>query len=343
MEKSKKTIYILLSTLTIIVMLLIGAIYLFQLNPQKQPQVNGSEHSQNTMQTENSQSSTTEDGSQSTEDITTENATSTEETENTEDEEQTVVTPLPPLSYNEQVALDFVETPMKRTREEAILKIKELSRWYPALYFVYQNADLYPTELLLSGAGNPEMTDFMYGFLTTDGTVTGGFTDAEQPEDYPLFLQYDVRWGYSAYGSSGNLACTGCGPTCLSMAVFYLTGNRDCTPDAVAAYSLEHNHYIEVVGTAWALLNDYPAQFGLSSYQIKLREANLKAELDKGRVLICSVRPGDFTSSGHFIVIYGYDENGFKINDPKSVYRSRLSWTYEQIQDDIKATWTIGK
>lgn len=248
-----------------------------------------------------------------------------------------------PLSYVEQCELDYVATPEKRTREEAVEKLKELSRWYPGLYYVYKNEEQYPLELLLSGAGNPEMTDYLYGYLTSDGSVTGGFTDEEQPEDYPLLLQFDTRWGYMPYGSGGTVGSSGCGPTCLSMAVFYLTGNRECTPDAVAQYSLDEGYYVEGVGTAWTLLDNYPTEYGLTSTRISWSEANLKAELDKGNFIICSVRPGDFTSTGHFILIYGYDENGFKINDPKCVYRSRLTWTYDQIQDDIKAAWSVGK
>lgn len=247
-----------------------------------------------------------------------------------------------PLSYVEEIELEYVEQPLKRTPEEAVAKMYELSRWYPALYFVAQNADQYPEELLLSGAGNPEMADFLYGYLSSDGSTNGAFTEEEQPEDHPLLLQFDPRWGYMPYGSRGTVGSSGCGPTCLSMAIFYLTGDRTCTPDVISQYSLDREYYVEGVGTAWSLLTDYPAEFGLTSFQIPLREAKLKAELDKGRYLICSVRPGDFTSSGHFILIYGYDENGFKINDPKCVYRSRLSWTYEQIQDDIKATWSVG-
>lgn len=247
------------------------------------------------------------------------------------------------LSYNEEIELDFVETPAKRNREQALEKMKELSRWYPALYFVYENEERYPIEMILSGAGNPEMADFLYGYLTSGGTITGGFTDAEQPEDFPLFLQFDTRWGYLPYGSGGNVGSSGCGPTCLSMAVFYLTGNRDCTPGVIAQYSLDNGYYVDGIGTQWALMTQYPTNFGLNSHPLYWSEANVRNELDKGRVLICSVRPGDFTSGGHFIVIYGYDENGFKINDPKCVYRSGLSWTYNQIQDDIKAMWTIGK
>ena len=255
------------------------------------------------------------------------------------------VTPTTPRveSHVNKCELEFVPTPVKRNREEAIEHIKELSRWYPALYFVYQNADKYGNELIRSGAGNPEMTEFLYGYLTTDGSVTGGLSDEEQPEDHPLFLQFDLRWGYMPYGKTGNMGSSGCGPTCLAMAIFYLTGDRTCTPDAIARYSLEKGYYVEGVGTAWTLMTAAPKKYGLKSSQIKWSESKLKSELDKGNFIICSVRPGDFTSGGHFILIHGYDENGFKINDPKCVYRSRQTWTYTQIQDDIKGAWTIGK
>lgn len=262
--------------------------------------------------------------------------------ETTEVETETEIIAKEPLTYLEQCELDYVELPVKREREEAVAKIKELSRYFPALYHVYTNEEQYPIEILLSTAGNPEMTDFAYGYLTSDGSVTGGFTEDEQPEDYPLFLQWDIRWGYMPYGERGVVGSSGCGPTCLSMAVFYLTGSRDCTPDSIAQYSLDEGHYIDGVGTAWALLDNYPTEYGLTVTHPYISEETMKADLDKGNILICSVRPGDFTSEGHFIVIYGYDENGFKVNDPKCVYRSRLTWPYQQIKDDIKRIWSVG-
>ncbi len=246
-------------------------------------------------------------------------------------------------SYVELCELDYVPTPHKYTPDEAVQKIESMLETYPEVSVVIENADIYPDEVLKSLAGNPEMVNYAVNYLDKAGNIYGGFTEDEKPEDYPLFLQWDIRWGYMAYGSQGTVGSSGCGPACLAMAVYYLTGSPDCTPDAIAQYSLDTRYYIEGTGTAWALLDEYPTQFGLTVTHPSLSEANLKAELDKGNILICSCRPGDFTSEGHFIVIYGYDENGFKINDPKCVYRSRLSWTYDQIQDDIKRTWSIGQ
>lgn len=253
------------------------------------------------------------------------------------------LSPLAVENYGEVCGLDYVDYPVKRTVDEAVEKIKEMSETYPELAVVVENADLYPNELLKSLAGNPEMVHFAVNYLNSDGSITGGFTEDEKPEDYPLFLQWDIRWGYMQYGSEGVVGSTGCGPACLAMAVYYLTGNTECTPDAIAQYSLDTKYYVEGTGTAWALLDTYPTLYGLTVTNPALSEENLKAELDKGNILICSCRPGDFTSEGHFIVIYGYDEEEFKINDPKCVYRSNQTWTYTQIKDDIKRIWSVGK
>ena len=262
-----------------------------------------------------------------------------EETENTE-----TAKPNKELTYLEQCELDYVEPPVKRTLEEALEKIRQMSLYYPLLHIVYENAEVYNPSLIAALAGNPEMTDFAAGVLTREPVVTGGFRDDEIPEEYPLFLQWDIRWGYMPYGDTGgNMGSSGCGPTCLSMAIFYLTGDRSCTPDVVAKYSEDNGYYYSGAGTAWALLYDYPKLYGLTSTAVSKSESRLKSELDKGNILICSVKEGNFTSGGHFIVIYDYDENGFKVNDPKCVYTSRLTWTYQQIKNDFKQIWSIGR
>ena len=219
-----------------------------------------------------------------------------------------------------------------------------MSQYFPLLHIVYDNQEKYGNSLIIALAGNPEMADFAAGLLTREHVVTGGLREDEIPEDYPLFLQWDIRWGYVPYGGTGgNIGSSGCGPACLSMAVFYLTGNRECTPDAVAKYSEDNGYYVSGAGTAWSLLYDYPLIHNLTSVAVGKSEAKFKAELDKGNILICSVKDGNFTTGGHFILIYGYDENGFKVNDPKCIYRSRLTCTFTQIKNDIKHTWSIRR
>lgn len=245
-------------------------------------------------------------------------------------------------TYPQRVGLDYVEKPKKRTRAEAIEKIEELSLECPQLSYVVENEALYPDVLLTSVAENPEMADYMCGYPDSDGSVTGGFTEAELKQEYPLFLQFDPRWGYYPYGTT-VMAHSGCGPTCLSMAIFYLTGDESITPDAVGKYSMDNGYYVKNVGTAWALLDDYPIIHGLDSEMISVNEEAMNEKLEEGNILICSMRPGDFTSGGHFVVVYGVDEEGYKVNDPKCVYRSNQSWSYKELKKNIKGIWCIGE
>ena len=76
--------------------------------------------------------------------------------------------------------------------------------------------------------------------------------------------------------------------------------------------------------------------------EIGAEETAMKAELDAGRFLICAMKKGDFTAAGHFIVVYGYDESGFLVNDPNCVARSRRTWPFGQLQGQIRAIWSLG-
>ena len=102
---------------------------------------------------------------------------------------------------------------------------------------IYAERSKYPEELLAALAANQEMTDFVKGYLASDGTVTGGISEEEKGQSFPLFLQWDKRWGYSPYGRS-SICISGCGPTCLSMVIFSLTRDDHATPDALARFGI---------------------------------------------------------------------------------------------------------
>lgn len=159
--------------------------------------------------------------------------------------------------------------------------------------------------------------------------------------EVPLFLQWDKRWGYDDYGGE-CIARAGCGPTCLSMAYVYLSGNTDMNPRAVADFAVEQGYRTEE-GTSWDLWIQGAAALGLSGRQIALDEQRMKSSLDEGAVIICSMRPGDFTTTGHFILIRGYDGTGFFVNDPNSRANSKKIWEYETLEPQIKGIWALSK
>ena len=61
---------------------------------------------------------------------------------------------------------------------------------------IYADRESYPEALLTELAFNLEMTEFVQGYLTADMEAAGGFTEEEKKQDFPLFLQWDSRWGY---------------------------------------------------------------------------------------------------------------------------------------------------
>lgn len=228
------------------------------------------------------------------------------------------------------------------SEEEVEEKLAELSPEDADIAQIYANRDAYPEALLKALANNPEMTEFVKGYLTSDGSVTGGITDEEKEQEFPLFLQWDARWGYAPYGES-NIGISGCGPTCLSMVIFALTNDESATPDKLADYSMQNGYYVSGTGTAWTLMTEAPAAYGIAATELGLDEEKMEQYLDEGCPIICAMRPGDFTATGHFIVIYGYDENGFMVNDPNSRERSSRHWTFDTLRYQIKNLWAYEK
>lgn len=244
--------------------------------------------------------------------------------------------------YVDLCGLEDVRRPVKRTEREVMQRLKELSIDNELIRMIYDNADAYSQRMLEALANNPEMADFVAGYPEAQKEAQGGFTDSENAQEYPLFLQWDPRWGYVEYGDDGSIGLAGCGPTCLSMVCWYLLKDETLTPDFIGKYSMENGYYVWGTGTAWALLEDFPAMYGVDVSQPGISEEQMKEALDRNRILICSMSQGDFTTGGHFIVIYGYDKEGFRVNDSNCVARSRRSWSFEEIGDQIKQIWSYG-
>lgn len=245
--------------------------------------------------------------------------------------------------YPESCRLDSVDPPKKRTRREVLDRLEKLGEDSGLIADIYQNRSDYPDKLLEALANNPEMADFVSRWQGLQKAAQGGLTDSEAAQDFPLFLQWDPRWGYVEYGDESCIGLAGCGPTCLSMVLYYLTGDESITPDRVGEYSMENGCYIPGTGTAWVLMEVMPWEYGIDVRQPSASEGEMKAALDAGAVIILSMGPGEFTAAGHFIVVYGYDRDGFMVNDPNCVARSRAQWSYSEIGKQIKHMWVFSE
>lgn len=253
------------------------------------------------------------------------------------------------LLWNQDVDQDN-SSPVLASAQEVISAGGELNLTNSSekIKYIQSHTNLYPEELLDLLSRNVETVDFVYSYpnlveagLNTEKTVDNVILTKEEVENkHPLFLQWDSRWGAIPYGSS-MMALSGCGPTCLSMAVVGLTGNEEATPAAVARFSMEQGYYIEGTGTAWSLMSEGCANYGLTSQEISLSEEEMAQKLEEGCMLICSVSKGDFTQTGHFIVICGYENGWFEVNDPNSITRSKAKWKFDRLEGQIRNIWAM--
>ena len=209
---------------------------------------------------------------------------------------------------------------------------------------ILANADLYPEELIKDLKRNPEILEFVWGYLTAKPQAAGGITEAEKPQPVPLLLQWDARWGYVPYGKH-NIGISGCGPTCLSMVLYSLTGDKSLTPDFLAQRAMNEGYYVDGVGTSWSFLTNVCKDYGVKAALTEIiTPEKIKEYTDAGGLIICSMGPGDFTDTGHFIVIRGISDTGkILINDPFSKANTEKEWEYETVATQMKQSWAYTK
>ncbi len=201
----------------------------------------------------------------------------------------------------------------------------------------------YPQSLIDLLERNPETLDFVLNYpLLHDEANTIDLSEYENSRDIPLFLQWDKQWGYITYGDD-VAGITACGPMCLSMATFYLTGNNAYSPDNMIAFAQENGYYVPGSGSSWTLISEGAVKLGFDVTEIPLDKDRIFKNLEVDNPIICVMGPGDFTTTGHFIVLTGLENEMLQINDPNSIENSQKLWDYEAIKDQIRNIWVIRK
>lgn len=227
-------------------------------------------------------------------------------------------------------------------REAALAILQAQAETDNEIKGVYDNAAVYPDKVLQCLAVNSEMKQFAINYPAKISIVfDGNFNVDVSKSEVPLFLQFDEQWGYADYGSS-VIGINGCGPTCLSMAYTYLKQDGSMNPIKVADFSTSSGYLGENGDTYWALMTDGARTLGLTSEELSLSRDNIISALEDGKVIVCSMNPGDFTKTGHFILIRAYNDGLFYVNDPNSKARSSVGWDYDRLSSQISNMWALG-
>lgn len=204
------------------------------------------------------------------------------------------------------------------------------------------SADAYEEELAELLKLNEEAADYVKCYPERE-TYKSQAIDLGQEllsGEVPLLMQWDKRWGYDFYGDE-MIGLAGCGPLCLDMAYLYFTKDSSMTPREMAAFVQANGYRQEGVGTKWTLWTEGVEKLGLSGGELPLDQGAMERVLDAGGLVVCSMGPGDFTSTGHFILIRGYDENGFYVNDPNRKSNSERQWDFDALSSQIRNLWSL--
>lgn len=166
------------------------------------------------------------------------------------------------------------------------------------------------------------------------------------------YLQTDPRWknkDYSAKGESTTIGASGCGPTAAAMLIETLTG-KTFTPEDACKWSLQHGYKAVKQGTYYSYFVPQFAYFGIHCYQLSWENTYHKpnssvhdkalALLKQGYYLIALMKKGNWTSSGHFVVIWWADGKVY-INDPASTKTTRVEGNMNTFRNEAAYYWVI--
>lgn len=232
-----------------------------------------------------------------------------------------------------------VEKAKAKKAEKVTVKAKKTTTKKQPLSVSELRAQNYPEELIEFVQKYPETAQFVTDYKTDADKYNNAKIDISKEVHkgtIPLFIQWDKRWGYRDYGG-GFFATKTCGPTCMSMVYCGLTGKTDMDPYTMSQWSYKHGYYQDGVGTRWVFLENMPKRLGLEEVDIKADADTLKTYLKEGWVCIANVKKGDFTKTGHYIVIKGLSKDGkLLINDPNSPKNSKKKWAVKRVVKQIR-------
>lgn len=212
------------------------------------------------------------------------------------------------------------------------------------------DVESYPQEALDLLAVFPDAREFAFEYpqgTAADEQVRNStqvdMTESYSPARMSEIYQWDTRWGYKDY-CTRYLGLMGSGPTCVSICSMYLLENDGFNPAWIADYAI-NNHYCDNEGgsgTYRTLITDGGYGLGIDVVQITNEEQRVKNNIDVGNPIICAMDGGIFGNpyeTEHYIIITGYDDEGFTIIDPGSRTRTGMRWQWSQLSAEIQALW----
>ena len=166
------------------------------------------------------------------------------------------------------------------------------------------------------------------------------------------YLQTDARWKdkpYRVKGETATIGGSGCGPACAAMVIATLA-DKSVTPVETCAWSVAHGYKALNQGTYYSYFKPQMAAYGIECKQLLssriINQPNhpihdqVKDYLAKGYYVIALMGPGTWTRSGHFVLLWAWDDK-VRINDPASTKDKRLNGDPATFRNEARCYWLV--
>lgn len=192
--------------------------------------------------------------------------------------------------------------------------------------------------------------NYMYGQTVVSGGHVndagvknyGSITYKNGQTNVVYFNQRDQRWSDLAYGRTGTIGATACGPTSLAMAVSSLT-SRTIDPVEMSNWAYKNGYKCEGGGSYWTLIPEGAKHFGLKVEGNVTEAQQIVDALSSGKLIIAIMGQGHFTTSGHFLLLRGITEQGkILVADSYSSNYTKKEWDMQIILNEVKKGNTAG-
>lgn len=154
----------------------------------------------------------------------------------------------------------------------------------------------------------------------------------------PRLYQNDFQTPICEYeGEARSVATSGCAFTCLSMALFYLTGEKTQNPDTLFREACLDKRY---VGNGIAQLDvlRMAKAHGLHAIRYRASIGAIRRAMAKGYPIIASMGKGYF-GDGHYIILRGLNERDeLSVNDPNDAAKSDRTYPLKSVVNQLKGT-----
>lgn len=162
--------------------------------------------------------------------------------------------------------------------------------------------------------------------------------------DVVYFNQGDSQWSkhYFSGPSGGNtIKAAGCGPTSMAICISTLT-KKNVTPIETCDWAAAKGYYVQGNGWRHSVVPALAKQYGLNCQPIGNSKQKLLEALSQKKLVVAIMGKGHFTTSGHYIVLRGLENQNVLVADCGSRARSKQAWNVDIILNEARKSSGAG-